>query len=83
MLAGWLTHPDGDNYFADLPMVQRGYRLVVRIYRAIRSGAVRVAQKIRRGIGLAVRIYRANCWLAGRAVQRGGEKIVEWWKRWG
>jgi len=72
LLAGWLTHPDGDNYFADLPMVQRGHRLVIRIYRAIRSGAVRVARKIRRGIGLAV-----------RAVQRGGEKIVEWWKRWG
>jgi len=72
LLAGWLTHPDGDNYFADLPMVQRGHRLVVRIYRAIRSGAVRVARKIREAIGLAV-----------RAVQRGGEKIVEWWKRWG
>ena len=72
LLAGWLTHPDGDNYFADLPMVQRGYRLVIRIYRAIRSGAVRVARKIREAIGLAV-----------RAVQRGGEKIVEWWKRWG
>ena len=72
LLAGWLTHPDGDNYFADLPMVQRGHRLVVRIYRAIRSGAVRVARRIREAIGLAV-----------RAVQRGGEKIVEWWKRWG
>ena len=72
LLAGWLTHPDGDNYFADLPMVQRVHRLVIRIYRGIRSGAVRVARKIREAIGLAV-----------RAVQRGGEKIVEWWKRWG
>ena len=71
LLAGWLTDREG-NYFADLPMAQRGHRLVVRIYRGIRSGAVRVARKIRRGIGLAV-----------RAVQRGGEKIVEWWKHWG
>ena len=71
LLAGWLTDREG-NYFADLPMAQRGHRLAIRIYRGIRSGAVRVARKIRRGIGLAV-----------RAVQRGGEKIVEWWKHWG
>ena len=72
LIAGWLTHPDGDNYFADLPMVQRVRRLVLKLYSAIKSGAVWVARKIRGAIGLAV-----------RAARRGGRKIVWWWNRWG
>lgn len=44
LIAGWLTHPEEGNYFADLPMVQRGRRLMHKIikrvmmpYRKIRS----------------------------------------------
>ena len=72
LMASWLTDSGGDNYFADLPMVQRVRRLVLKLYSAIKSGAVWVARKIRGAIVLAV-----------RAAQRGGEKIMEWWNRWG
>ena len=44
LIAGWLTHPEEGNYFADLPMVQRARRLMHKIikrvmmpYRKIRS----------------------------------------------
>ena len=44
LIAGWLTHPEEGNYFADLPMVQRGRRLMHKVikrvmmpYRKIRS----------------------------------------------
>ena len=44
LIAGWLTHPEEGNYFADLPMVQRARRLTHKIikrvmmpYRKIRS----------------------------------------------
>jgi len=33
LLAGWLTHPEEGNYFADLPMVQRGRRLTSWVLR--------------------------------------------------
>jgi len=47
LIAGWLTDREG-NYFADLPMVQRTYRIT-------KSGAVWVARKVRWAIGLPVR----------------------------
>ncbi len=47
LIAGWLTDREG-NYFADLPMVQR-------VYRITKSGAVWVARKVRQAIGLAMR----------------------------
>ena len=72
LIAGWLTHPDGDNYFADLPMVQSVRRLMLKMYEITKSGAGWVARKIRGAIGLAV-----------RAARRGGRKIVWWWNRWG
>jgi len=72
LIAGWLTDREG-NYFADLPMVQRVYRITKsEMYEITKSGAGWVARKIRRTIGLAV-----------RAVQQGGRKIVWWWNRWG
>ena len=44
LIAGWLTHPEEGNYFADLPMVQRARRLLHKItkqvmmpYRKLRS----------------------------------------------
>ena len=44
LIAGWLTHPEEGNYFADLPMVQRARRLMHKVtkrvmlpYRKIRS----------------------------------------------
>lgn len=44
LIAGWLTHPEEGNYFADLPMVQRGRRLMHKVikrvmmpYRKLRS----------------------------------------------
>jgi len=70
LIAGWLTHPDEGNYFADLPMVQRVRRLMLKIYKAIRSGVMRVVRKVLRTIGLPV-----------RAVRRGVGKIVWWWNR--
>jgi sec-independent protein translocase protein TatC len=33
LIAGWLTHPEEGNYFADLPMVQKGRRLTAWILR--------------------------------------------------
>ena len=74
LIAGYVTDPSDGNYFADLPMVQRVRRLVLKLYKAARSGAVWVARKIRRAIGLAV-----------RAARRGGRKIARWWNRydWG
>ena len=72
LIAGWLTHPDGDNYFADLPMVQSVRRLMLKMYEITKSGAGWVARKVRWAIGLPV-----------RAARRGGRKIVWWWNRWG
>ena len=40
LIAGWLTHAEEGNYFADLPMVQRGRRLMLNIYKKVRSGTV-------------------------------------------
>ena len=73
LIAGWLTDREG-NYFADLPMVQRIYGLMLRLYRAIKSGVLRLARKIRSAIGLGMRV-----------VQRSRSKIVRWWNRydWG
>ena len=73
LIAGWLTDRQG-NYFADLPMVQRIYGLMLRLYRAIKSGVLRLARKIRSAIGLGMRV-----------VQRSRSKIVRWWNRydWG
>ena len=51
LIAGWLTDRSEGNYFADLPMVQRTYRIT-------KSGAVWVARKIRGAIGLPVRAAR-------------------------
>jgi len=50
LIAGWLTDREG-NYFADLPMVQRTYRVT-------KSGAGWVARKVRQAIGLPVRAVR-------------------------
>ena len=50
LIAGWLTDREG-NYFADLPMVQRTYRIT-------KSGAGWVARKVRWAIGLPVRAAR-------------------------
>ena len=47
LIAGWLTDREG-NYFADLPMVQR-------VYRITKLGARWVARKVRQAIGLAMR----------------------------
>ena len=47
LIAGWLTDREG-NYFADLPMVQRTYRIT-------KSGSGWVARKVRQAIGLAMR----------------------------
>ena len=33
LIAGWLTHPEEGNYFADLPMVQRGRRVTAWVLR--------------------------------------------------
>jgi hypothetical protein len=67
LLASWLTHREEGNYFADLPMVQRGRELLGRMYNKLRSGVGWLARKVRWTIGLPV-----------RAVRRGGRKIV-WW----
>ena len=69
LIAAWLTDREG-NYFADLPMVQKIYRLIIRLYGAIKSKVLRLARKIGKKIGLVV-----------RALQRGGMKAVRWWKR--
>jgi len=67
LLASWLTHPEEGNYFADLPMVQRGRQLMHKMYNKLRSGVTWVARKVRWAIGLPV-----------RAVRWGSRKIV-WW----
>ena len=69
LIAAWLTDREG-NYFADLPMVQKIYRLIIRLYGAIKSKVLRLARNIGKKIGLVV-----------RALQRGGMKAVRWWKR--
>ena len=51
LIAGWLTDRSEGNYFADLPMVQRTYRIT-------KSGAGWVARKVRWAIGLAIRAAR-------------------------
>ena len=71
LIAGWLTDREG-NYFADLPMVQKIYRLMLRLYRVVKLGVLRLARKIGKKIGLVV-----------RAIQHGGAKVVEWWIRLG
>jgi len=45
LIAGWLTHSEEGNYFADLPMVQKGRRLMLKIYKKVRSGTAWVARK--------------------------------------
>ena len=36
LIAVWLTHPEEGNYFADLPMVQRGRQLMHKITKRVR-----------------------------------------------
>jgi len=64
LIAGWLTDREG-NYFADLPMVQR-------VYRITKSGAVWVARKVRWAIGLPVRAARRG----GRKIVRWWNRLV-------
>ena len=45
LLASWLTHPEDGNYFADLPMVQKGRQLLLNMYKKVRSGAAWVVGK--------------------------------------
>ena len=71
LIAGWLTDREG-NYFADLPMVQNIYQLIRKIYKVVKSRVMRVVYKMRSTIRLAVQV-----------VQRGGRKIVHYWKRLG
>ena len=59
LIAGYVTDPSDGNYFADLPMVQR-------VYRITKSGAVWVARKVRWAIGLPVRAARRG----GRKIVR-------------
>jgi len=67
LIASWLTHPEEGNYFADLPMVQTGRRLMLKIDKKLRSGVAWLARKVRWAIGLPV-----------QAVRWGVRKIV-WW----
>ena len=67
LIASWLTHPEEGNYFADLPMVQTGRRLMLKIDKKLRSGVSWLARKVRWAIGLPV-----------QAVRWGVRKIV-WW----
>jgi sec-independent protein translocase protein TatC len=54
LIASWLTYPDGGNYFADLPMVQR----VRRWLRKVRDGIARVLRKVWIVAGLPVVMVR-------------------------
>jgi hypothetical protein len=45
LIAGWLTHPEGGNYFADLPMVQTVRQLMLKVYKKVRSGAAWVLRR--------------------------------------
>jgi len=58
LIASWLTHREEGNYFADLPMVQRGRQLMHKMYNKLRSGVTWVARKVRWAIGLPVRAVR-------------------------
>jgi sec-independent protein translocase protein TatC len=51
LIAGWLTYPDGSNYFADLPMVQRGRRLMHKVW-------VRIVWVLRRPVVMIRKIER-------------------------
>ena len=66
LIAGWLTDRQG-NYFADLPMVQNIYRLMFRLYRAVKSKVLRVARKTGSWIGLVSRSARSA--------------VRKWWNR--
>jgi sec-independent protein translocase protein TatC len=57
LIAGWLTHPEEGNYFADLPMVQTGRRLMLKI----RSG---IAWVLRRPV-VMTRWVRWKIWWYG------------------
>jgi len=65
LIAGYVTDPSDGNYFADLPMVQR-------VYRITKSGAVWVARKVRWAIGLPVRAARRG----GRKIVRWWNRLV-------
>ena len=67
LLSSWLTHREEGNYFADLPMVQRGRQLMHKIDKKLRSRVAWVARKVRWAIKLPV-----------QAVRWGVRKIV-WW----
>ena len=54
LIAGWLTHPEEGNYFADLPMVQRCSPWVGKV----RDGIVWV---VRRPVVMTRRVYRKSC----------------------
>ena len=68
LIAGWLTDREG-NYFADLPMVQR-------VYRITKSGAVWVARKVRQAIGLAM---RSALWSKSKIIMC--KVLWRWWNR--
>ena len=65
LIAGWLTHPEEGNYFADLPMVQRGRRMMLKIYKKVRSGAAWVLRKpvvMARWVRWKIREYGSGWW---------------------
>ena len=65
LIAGWLTHPEEGNYFADLPMVQKGRRLILNIYKKVRSGAAWVLRRpvvMIRWVRWKIREYGSGWW---------------------
>jgi sec-independent protein translocase protein TatC len=65
LIAGWLTHPEEGNYFADLPMVQRGRRLMLKIYKKVRSGTVWMLRRpvvMARWVRWKIREYGSGWW---------------------
>ena len=61
LIAGWLTHPEEGNYFADLPMVQTVRQLMLKIYKKVRDGVVWV---VRRPV-VMIRWVRWKIWKYG------------------
>jgi len=57
LIAGWITHPEEGSYFADLPLVQRGRRLLLKV----RSG---IAWVLRRPV-VMIRWVRWKIWEYG------------------
>ena len=66
LIAAWLTDSGGRNYFADLPMVERTYKLTLRLYETTKLGTKWLARRpvvVARDVNRRFKEYCSGWWM--------------------